>query len=508
MSFSLTGIFSGPARKRWVAFVAGSGLVLAFQPFALVWLAPLSLACLILLWESTTARQAGWIGYCYGLGFFTAGTYWLYISLNILGGLWPPIALLMMACLIAVLASYVALTGYLTVRIVPANGLLRWLVVIPAVWTLTEWLRGWLFTGFPWLSVGYSQVETPLGALAPVMGVFGVTWASLLCAGVVVCLVQATYVARIAVLVLSGLALMGLLNLRDIEWTQGYGRDLRVRLVQGAVPQEIKWAPQQLDSTLELYQSLSAEEGDDLDLIVWPEAAIPAMPFEIPEFLLSLNEQMVSTDTQLLAGILTYDIELGEYKNTLWAMGAEEGKYFKRHLVAFGEYFPLPDFAKHILRIMNLPSESIMPGPDDQPLLLVKGVPVAATICYEIAFAAEQLQYFPEAQLMVNVSNDAWFGDSIAPHQHLQIGQMRALEVGRYLLRATNTGITAVVNPRGQVTERIPQFEPGVINAVVQPYVGATPFVTMGNGPLIAVLFLITAIVGLPRLIASRTKSA
>jgi len=507
VKLSLAAVFSGPARKRWVAFVAGCALVLSFQPFALVWLAPLSLACLILLWEGTTPRQAGWIGYCYGLGLFTAGTYWLYVSLNILGGLWPPVALFMMACLIAVLAIYVALTGYLAVRIVPGSGLLRWLLIIPAVWTLTEWLRGWLFTGFPWLSVGYSQVETPLGALAPVLGVYGVTWASVVCAGVVVCLVQAAFVTRLVVFVLSVLAFMGLTSLADMEWTRAADRELRVTLVQGAVPQELKWKPQQLEPTLELYQSLSNSQGDR-DLIIWPEAAIPALPFEVPEFLLGLNEQMVSTDTQLFAGILTYDPKLGEYKNTLWAMGAEEGMYFKRHLVAFGEYFPLPDFAKRILRIMNLPSESIMPGAADQPLLLAKGVPVAVTICYEIAFAAEQLAFFPAAQLMVNVSNDAWFGNSIAPHQHLQIGQMRALETGRYLLRATNTGITAIVDPRGKVTDRIPQFEPGVLNAVVQPYLGATPFVTMGNWPLIVVLFLITAVAGLPRFFADRKKSA
>ena len=507
MNLSFAAVFSGPARKRWVAFVAGSALVLSFQPFALVWLAPLSLACLILLWEGAAARQAGWIGFCYGLGLFTAGTYWLYISLNILGGLWPPVALLMMFCLIGALAVYVALTGYLAVRIVPGSGLLRWLLVIPAVWTLTEWLRGWLFTGFPWLSIGYSQVETPLGAVAPVLGVYGVTWISVLCAGVVVCLVQGAYLARIAVFALSALALTGLLNLRDTEWTQEVAKDLRITLVQGAVPQELKWQPQQLEPTLELYKELSNGQGDR-DLIIWPEAAIPALPFEVPEFLTGLNEQMVSTDTQLFAGILTYDIELGEYKNTLWAMGAEEGKYFKRHLVAFGEYFPLPDFAKKILRIMNLPSESIMPGAEYQPLLLAKGVPVAATICYEIAFAAEQLAYFPTAQLMVNVSNDAWFGDSIAPHQHLQIGQMRALETGRYLLRATNTGITAIVDPRGRVSDRIPQFEPGVLNAVVQPYIGATPFVILGNRLIVTALLLLTAIVCLLRYFADRKKLA
>ena len=387
-------LFAASTRKRWLAAALGAAVVLSFEPFELVWLAPLAMACLILLWEGATPRQAAWIGFSFGLGLFTAGTYWLYISLNILGGLWPPLALLLMLALILVMAGYTALAGYAVVQLTPGSGMARWLLAAPAVWTLTEWLRGWLFTGFPWLSLGYSQVDTPLAGLAPVVGVYGVSWAVVAGAGAIVCLAQGTRAARLMVLLAGAAAVAGILHLNTIAWTESTGRELRVTLVQGAVPQELKWTRQQLQPTLDLYSRLSAEQGER-DLILWPEAAIPALPFEIPEFLADLNTTMRERDTQLLTGILTYDVERGEYRNTLWAMGPEEGMYFKRHLVVFGEFFPLPDFAKHLLRIMNLPSESIVPGPDRQPLLNVKGVPVAATICYEIAFAAEQLQYFP-----------------------------------------------------------------------------------------------------------------
>ena len=495
MTLSLKSLYSGVARKRWASLVLGAALVLAFAPYSEALVAPFALACLILLWDSSTPRQAGWQGFCFGLGLFTAGTYWLYISLNILGGLWPPMAVLLMLSLIVALAAYVALTGYLSVYLTPQGGAMRWLVGVPAVWTLTEWLRGWLFTGFPWMSVGYSQVDTPLGSLAPLAGVYGVSWATLIAAGLLVSLVQGSIALRVFSVVTGAGAVVALMTIQGTVWTEEVPKPMRVSLVQGAVPQELKWKPQQLQPTLDLYTRMTLEQ-DRRDLIVWPEAAIPALPFEIPEFLADLRAAMVERDTQLLTGILTYDIDRGEYRNTLLAIGPDDHQYHKRHLVAFGEFFPLPDFALSLLRIMNLPSESISSGEDDQPLLIAKGVPVAATICYEIAFGAEQLQFFPSAELMVNVSNDAWFGDSIAPHQHLQIGQMRALETGRYLLRATNTGITAVVDPRGRVQASMPQFEPGVVNAEVHPYRGATPYVMVGNWPVIGGALALTLLAG------------
>lgn len=473
-----------------MATAAGAVQVLAFAPFGYHWIAPLTLALLLLLWSAAKPLQAAITGYCFGFGHFVAGTYWLYISLNILGGLWPPLAILLMLVLVAALACYVAAAGYLVVKLAPRDGLWRWLGVFPAAWLVCEWLRGWLFTGFPWLSVGYSQVDTPLAAAAPVAGVYGVSWLTLLLAGLTVIIVRRDWRGRLLVFGAVAAGLVALQPLSQLAWTVPAAAELNVALVQGAIPQERKWQADQLQPTLERYRRLSLAV-DGQDLIVWPEAAIPAFPFEVRDFVAELRAELVQRDTQLFTGILSYDAGRGQFLNTLWALGAESGEYHKRHLVMFGEYFPLPEFAKRWLRIMNLPSEDIAEGAADQPLLTVRGIPVAATICYEIAFAAEQLRFLDEAQLLVNVSNDAWFGDSIAPHQHLQIARMRAREAGRYLLRATNTGITAVIDPAGQVVARLPQFEPGVVRSRVRPHQGVTPYVRAGNWPVIGLAFLL-----------------
>lgn len=480
-----------------LAGLCGASLVPAFAPFNLPWLAPLPLLALLYLLHDTDALAAAKLSACFGLGMFSAGTYWLYVSLNVMGGLWPPFAVLLMLCMIVANAAFVAATGYTSVRLTPGPGnWLRPVIVFPAAWVFFEWCRGWVLTGFPFMSVGYGQVDSPLGALAPVSGVYGISWLTVLIAGLLFAAVRGTVRQRVAV-VAGVTALLGVLQSQNSRaWTTDSGRDFNIGMVQGAVPQELKWAAAQLEPTLELYLQLSLQM-QHRDLIVWPEAAIPALPFEVADYLDHVSELMTARDTQLFTGILNYDIDRGEYSNTLWALGAEPGLYRKRHLVMFGEYFPLPDFARRWLRIMNLPSENIAPGPRQQAPLLANGVPVAATICWELAFGAEQLDFLPQAELLVNVSNDAWFGDTIMPHQHLQIGQMRARESGRYLLRATNSGITAVVNPLGKVEARIPQFEPGVLEATVRPHTGATPYVRWGNRPVIglALIVLLAALV-------------
>ena len=510
MNFPGLQQLAGSASGRCVAFLVGALLVVAFAPFGLFWLALLVPACLLLLWEHANARQAAWSGFWFGFGLFAAGTWWLYISLNILGGLWPPLAVLLMLALVAANAAYIALTGFLLVRLAPDGNVVRWLLVFPALWTLIEWLRGWLLSGFPWMSLGYSQAESPLGAFAPLLGVYGVTWFIVLAAGsLVTAILHADWrrwIAAAGLIMLVSSAYM----LDGHSWTQisDEGSDevsdkgLRVRLVQGAISQELKWSPEQRQPTLDLYSELSRSE-EAIDLIVWPEAAVPALPFEVAEFLQDLRDDMIERDTQLLLGILTYDIERDEFLNTLWAIGEEEGRYFKRHLVPFGEYFPVPDFVRRVMRLMNLPSENISAGSYEQGPLYAKGIPIAPTICYEIAYGAEQLGFFPDAQLLVNVSNDAWFGDTIAPYQHLQINQFRARETGRYLLRATNTGVTAVVDPYGRIVERIPQFEPGVVNAVVYPRTGKTPYLMFGNWLIIPLAALL---LGAGALLARRSS--
>ncbi len=492
MSFPYLHYFAEFSRSRWAAFFAGVGLVAAFAPFGWYWLAPLLLACLIFVWEKSGARQAAWTGFAFGFGLFAAGTWWLYVSLNILGGLWPPLALFLMLVFVLVNASFPALVGYIVVRCSPASGPLRWLLLFPAIWTLTEWLRGWVLTGFPWMSIGYSQAESPLGALAPIAGVYGVTWLAALLGGLLVMSALSARKQRLIAVGAIGCLIASSMALHDRIWTQDTGNDFHVRLVQGAIPQERKWLPEQRQPTLDLYRELSFSETP-LDLVVWPEAAIPAFPFEVSDFLQAMHDEMTARNTQLFAGILTYDIERDVFLNTLLALGAEQGQYHKRHLVPFGEYFPVPEFVRRLMRLVNLPSEDVSAGIADQKPLYAKGVPVAVTICYEIAYGSEQLDFFPEAQLLVNVSNDAWFGDTIAPHQHLQINQFRARETGRYLLRSTNTGLTAVINPAGHVVERIPQFEPGVINATIRPHVGLTPYMRFGNWLPITAMLVLTA---------------
>ena len=486
-----------PAAARWVALLAGMSLVLAFAPFGLYWLPPIALAILLWLIDPLDPRTGARIGFFFSLGTFVAGTWWLYISLNILGGLWPPFAVLLMLGLVLIMSCYGALTAWLMLRLT-VPGSLRWLVVFPAVWTLLEWLRGWVLSGFPWMSLGYSQVDSPLGAIAPVAGVYGVSWLVALLAGFVCGLLFGSARQRLHA-VLANLLVVAVVTLAaSVDWTGPAGDALQVRLVQGAVPQEEKWKADNLMPTLDLYRELS-QSDDPLDLIIWPEAAIPALQFEVSDYVDKLHAEMVDRETQLLTGMLKFDIERDEFLNTLWAFGAETGEYHKRHLVPFGEYFPVPAFVRKVMRLMNLPSEDISPGGDDQLPLLAKGVPIAPTICYEAAYGAEQNLFFPAAQLMVNISNDAWFGDTIAPHQHLQINRFRSLETGRYMLRATNTGLTAVIDPRGRVIGALPQFEPGALDATVIPQSGSTPYMRFGNWLIVIVLLSLLGIAAAAR---------
>ncbi len=493
-------IFTAPrARGRWAAAALGLLLPIAFAPFNWFWLAPLSLGGLFLLWVGQDAREAALRGLCFGISAFAIGTYWLFISLKLLGGAPLPVVLAMMTSLVLSMALYVASCAWLSIRIAPADGAVRWLLVVPACWTLLEWLRSWLFSGFPWLSIGYSQIGTLLAAWAPVAGVHAVSWITVLLAGLIPWAVYGSRDVRIAAAVILIVVVILSTPLRNVSWTAPGSDELKVALVQGAIPQQLKWLPSQLLPTLKTYAGMSLDL-EHQDLIIWPEAAIPAVPEQVQPFLDAMAEQMTELDTQLLAGILTYDVERDQYRNTLLSLGDPKGNYYKRHLVPFGEYFPVPGFVREWMRIMNLPYETTTPGSPDQRPLMVKTIAIAPSICYEVAFGAEQLGFLPEAGLLVNVSNDAWFGDSIAPHQHLQMARMRALEVGRHMLRATNTGITALITPNGNIEAIIPQFEPGVLTGVVRPHTGATLYVRTGNWPIaVATLLILVLVAGIGR---------
>jgi apolipoprotein N-acyltransferase len=483
-------------RGRWLALPLGALLALAFAPVGLHVLAFVCPAALFLLWQGASPREAAWRGFLFTVGTFLAGTYWLYHSIHLVGRapLW--IALLLMLGLVAIMATYSAAIGYAIARWVPARGALRWLFLLPALWVLAEWVRGWFLSGFPWLALGYTQLETPLRGYAPLFGVYGVSLATAVSAGVLVALALGDRRDRIVAAVIA-LSVWGTATaLTRIPWTIERGAPLRVALVQGAVPQSIKWEPGHRERTMELYADLMVPHLG-ADVIVWPESAIPALEENARPYLTQMAAMANENGSSLVIGLLRRDAARDTYYNSVgvWALGQPVQWYDKRRLVPFGEFFPVPQGVREWLRLMNLPYSDFEPGRSDPMPLRAAGEDLAPTICYEDAYGSEQLGLVRESSLLVNVTNDAWFGDSTAPHQHLDISRMRSLESGRPMLRATNDGVTALIEHDGQLLGTLPQFEPGVLAGAVQPRAGITPYVRFGNWPLLAVLWLAVAMI-------------
>jgi len=475
---------------RRLALPIGLALAAAFAPANISNLAFLCPAALFLLWDGVSPREAAWRGFLFTAGTFFAGTYWIYHSVHLVGGAPTWVALFLMAGLVCIMGSYSAALGYALQRWLPAEGPLRWLLALPAGWVLAEWLRGWMLSGFPWLALGYSQFGTPLRGFAPVLGVYGVSLAVAMTAGGLVMLWRGSALERWAAVVVTVAIWLTGTALDHIRWTQPVGGEISVALVQGAVPQSMKWQPGQLERTMKLYRDLSAPYLG-AGIILWPEAAIPALESDIREYLDSVRSEAASHGSSLVLGLVRRDPRLPEdFYNGIVAFSPDEQWYHKRRLVPFGEYFPVPALVRRWLRLMNLPYSDFRNGSSEQSPLAAAGQRLAPTICYEDAYGAEQIALARQSTLLVNVSNDAWFGDSTAPHQHLDISRMRAIEAGRPMLRATNDGVTALIGYDGTVLAFLPQFRPGVLSGSVQPRTGMTPYLRAGNLPLLALLML------------------
>jgi apolipoprotein N-acyltransferase len=498
--FSLAGIAAMPAIA---AIAAGLALPFAFAPWGYWPLAVLSPAALFLSWRGAGPGRAAKLGFLYGFAAFLAGTWWVYISVHEFGQAPVPLAVFLTVGLAVAMAGYYALLGWLAARWLPADGWVRWLVGLPAAWVAVEWVRGWFLSGFPWLSLGYSQSDSVFGALAPLGGVYGLSWVCALAAGALVALLveglasRALAVATLFVLT-AGAGLAG-----GHEWTEPAGESISAVMVQGAVGQDEKWLEEALEPTKELYLELTRPHWG-VDVVIWPEAAIPALLHEEMDFIEALDAKAREAGSEILLGILERDLASGHYHNVLVSLGGEPEIYRKRQLVPFGEYFPVPAFIREWMRLMNLPYTDFARGPGDPPPMALAGTRIAPTICYEDAFGAQQRIFFPAAELLVNVSNDAWFGDTMAPHQHLQIARMRSMETGRWMLRATNNGVTAVIDPRGRVTQRSRQFIATTVEAEVVPMRGLTPWLRYGDLPLAGVAFGLVLLAALRRNTAGR----
>ncbi len=466
------------------AFLAGALLPLSFAPYGQTWLAPLSLALLFYQWlRADSPGQAFVIGYLFGLGQFLFGVWWIYVSMHQYGGASPLVAAGLTLLFNATWAFFPAVTGWLT-RWSIGQQSPSWQKILlpPTFWTIMEWLRGWILNGFPWLQIGYSQTDTPLAGFAPLLGSYGVGWLVVLTAAVFVYLWQERRAAGPWVGLVVLIWTMGA-ALKVVEWTRPSGPALQVVLLQGNIPQEMKWRPETRRQIVTTYLDLTRRHWG-ADLIIWPETAVPAFLHQVRDSLLSpLQQEAIQHGTDLLLGIPVKEPD-GSYYNALIALGKSPGKYYKRHLLPFGEYLPLRSVLGFVLELLDIPLGDFTRGSDDQPLLQAAGYPLTATICYEDTFARDALVGMPEAAYIVNVTNDAWFGDTAAPHQHVQMAQMRALEAGRYLLRATNSGVTAVIGPDGQIVSSAAVFVPTSLTESFVPMRGSTPYVLWRDWPL------------------------
>lgn len=485
-----------------LAGIAGMFIPLGFSPFDL-WFAPiLGMAAVFAVVRNQPTRMAIWQGLCFGLSMFGFGTSWIYVSIHEFGSAPPSLAglltgLFVLAIALLMIVPIFALYGWLINKRKP-NDHVPWqqAILFSGLWVLFEWVRSWLLTGFPWLFNGYALLDTPYARLAPVVGVFGLSLLMVSTATTGVAMLvsrmhrQTSMIAFAVTLFCWGSAL----PLRGIQWTKP-SDVLPFSAVQGNIPQNLKWDPVYIDQTLRTYLSLSSDQWSQ-PLVIWPENSIPVPYSQITQFLGYLDHHAKINHSTLLLGMPVDDKTDGEtrYFNSVLLLGDSAGNYQKQKLVPFGEYVPLQSWLRGMIAFFDLPMSDFSAGSSAQQPLLIDGIKVAPYICYEIAYPDFVANFANNTGLLITVSNDTWFGHSIGPLQHFQIARMRALETGRSLIRATNDGLTALVDYRGRIVKEIPRFQTGVLTAVAEIRQGKTPFMVLGSWPTILLSLLMVSL--------------
>jgi len=489
-------------KQSLIALLAGLCLPLSFAPINAIPFVFLSPLILFVLWLNKTPRQAFKLGFSFGFGFFVFGLSWVYIAIHVFSATPTFIAVIMLALFAAYLALFIALQAWLAVKLVEKFYIplsLQVLIVFPVLWLLFEWFRGWFLTGMPWLHLGYAFPISPLSAYAPIFGVYGISLLVIFITALLLFVLLSTNnVKRITAIVSIVVILFVGIGLSNIEWTKAKDKSIKVSLVQGNAEQITKWNADKIKLRMDTYANLTREHWDS-DVVIWPENAMTIFYHQLDEnFLLPLVKEAKQTDTDLIVGLPFMDEDFEHYYSSMMSFTAEDqklqsysGLVHKVHLVPFGEYVPFANLIRGLVKFFDLPMSNFSKGPQDQALLKMRGEPLATSICYEDSFGEELIRQLPEATLLINGSNNAWYGNSLAPHQHLQIAQMRALETGRMLLRATTNGISAVIDHQGKILARTRQFEVEVLTYNVQPRTGATPYVRWGNWPTISFAFLL-----------------
>lgn len=492
-----------------IAVLSGASGVLAFSPFDLWGFAYVSSLGLIFVAKIPRKSTALWATFLWALTFFSIGVSWLHVSIHQFGGspLW--LSYILVVLLAAYLSLYPVLFTYLIQRFNVTA-----VVLFPVIWTFTEFLRGWVFTGFPWLQFGYTQIDSPFAGIAPIFGVEGLTffvmWVSAVVFSIIFDLCERPRNINVATVNLFLLCAVG--GLSAFSSTKNYVKEVEERavtatLLQGNIAQNLKWDPDYLYQTLKIYQNLISRHLSSSDIIVLPEAALPALENNLQPFFQALQKAGAANNTEIITGSIYRDENVGKLLNSIVVVGngqqpyqADKAiRYNKHHLVPFGEYVPLESLLRPLGSVFNLPMSAFQSGEALQMPLTVKDYALTAAICYEIILGAQlQKNLRPDTDFILTISNDAWFGDSIGPWQHLQMARMRALELGKPVLRATNTGITVFINAQGKIVAQAPQFIETVLTHKIAPTEGKTPYAVLGDKPLylLAFLLLLLRIIG------------
>lgn len=474
-----------------LAFACGALLPLSLAPFG-YW--PLGIAAVagwfvVLRRPGIKGALAGW---SFGVGKYAVGASWVYVSIHVYGNAPPPLAGFLVVVFVAGLALFALANGWLFQRLRP-GGLWSDALLFAALFSGFEWLLTWALTGFPWLYVGYAHLATPLSGLAPVGGVLLVGFAVALSAAMLVLVVvflrqQQTASAGIAAAVLLTPWAAGWV-LGGIAWVQP-GETRQVALIQGNIEQSIKWLPENRLPILRTYQTL-ADPHWGVDLMIWPEAALTFMTHQAVDVLETLDARAQGTGTALVLGLPALERQPSGgivFRNTARALGTGQGHYVKRRLVPFGEYVPLESLLRGAIEFFDMPMSRAEPGRWRQSLLDLGGQRGVMAICYEVVYPDLVRAQAADADVLLTISNDSWFGRSIGPLQHVQMAQMRALENGRFMLRGTNNGVTAIIDHTGALRARLPQFEAGALRGEYTAMSGITPFTRYGHGPLLLLL--------------------
>lgn len=473
--------------QSWIALIAGALSVFSYAPFNLFPLAMICWAVLWLLWQGASPRRAAWFGLAWGLGMFWTGGGWLYVAFHTYGGMAPWLTVFLLSLFFTYMALWGVLAGWVFARLRGDNPVFN-VLLVAACWTFGEWLRGWVFTGVPWLALGYTQTPpSPLAGYAPLFGAYGMSFILIaLTALILLALTDKTRRLRATLAALAIVITGGALRL--VSWTSPVGAPISVSLIQPNIPQNLKWDVSSLQHWLALNLELARQYP--AQLVALPETTLPLLEEQLPaDYLATLSEPARRFGGNVITGTFTRDAA-GNYMNSAVSIGTHPRQvYSKRHLLPFGEF--VPSSMRWLLDLVNIPMADQTRGAAGQPPIQVGDQLVAVNICYEDVFGEELIYALPQATLMLNISNLAWYGNSHAQPQHLQISRMRAMEAGRPMLRSTNTGMTAIVMPDGSVAQVLPAFTTGALTAQVSGYGGMTPYARWGNWPVIGLMALV-----------------